>query len=130
MSSPVVTIVGFKGPDNTARFQRFVGTLTIGPSGATYPAETGGIPIEAAFAAAFSPDSSSGPVEVTLYTTLASGYVYTYLPTTGKLQILVVPPTGSLTTSSPLQQLGSNSGSLSQVANDVIGFDVTYERNL
>lgn len=124
MSSPVITVNAAVTQDNTQRLQRFVGTLTIGPGSATYPA--GGIPIQAVMAAALSPASSSGPVVFSLISTLASGYIYTYIPSTGKLQILQAPASGSLTTAAPLSQLGAG---LSGVAADVIAFDVSYEKN-
>ena len=127
MSAPVITVNAAVLQDNTQRLQRFIGTLTIGAAGATYPA--GGIPIQAVLAAALAPASTSGPVALSLLSTLASGYIYTYIPSTGKVQILQVPPSASLTTAAPLQQLGSGAGSLSQVANDVIAFDVSYEKN-
>ena len=129
MSAPVITVQAIALQDNTQRIQRFVGTLTIGPANATYPAETGGIPIQAVLAAALSPASSSGPKTLYLLSTLGLGYIYTYIVSTGKMQILQVPPTGSLTTAAPLQQLGSNANSLSGVAADVIAFDVCYEKN-
>jgi hypothetical protein len=127
MSAPVITVNAAVLQDNTQRIQRFIGTLTIGTASATYPA--GGIPIQAVLAAALSPASSSGPVTLALISTLGSGYIYTYIPSTGKVQILQTPASGSLTTAAPLSQLGSGANSLSGVAADVIAFDVCYEKN-
>lgn len=129
MSSPVITVNATFVEDNTQRLQRFIGTLTIGPSGAIYPAETGGIPLASVLSAALSPSSTSNPKALYLTSTLGSGYIYQYIPSTQKMQIFLVPPSGSLTTAVPLQELNSNAGSLVGVAADVIAFDVYYERN-
>ncbi len=125
MAAPVVTVSGSFIPDNSARLQRFIGTLTIGNSAAIYP--NGGIPIQAALAAALSPKSSAGPVAIYLYSTLASGYVYTY--ESGNLVIMTVPPSGSLTSGAPLTPLTSIALGAA-IAADVIGFDAYYDRNL
>jgi hypothetical protein len=127
MSVPIITVNAAVVQDNTQRIQRFLGTLTIGPAGATYPA--GGIPIQAVLAAALLPTSTLGPITLGLLSTLGTGYIYSYIPSTGKVQILEVPPSASLTTAGPLQQLGSGANSLSGVAADVIAFDVCYEKN-
>jgi hypothetical protein len=127
MAAPVVTVAAGFIQDNTARFQIFVGNLTM--TNGVYPAETGGIPLDAVLAAALIPTSNSGPKAVKLESTLGTGYIYQYIPSTGKLQILEVPPSGSLTTAAPLQELGSNANSLSEVAKDVIQFFAYYLRN-
>jgi hypothetical protein len=126
MSTAVVTITTPFVEDNSERLQRFIGTLTIGPSGGNYP--VGGIPIEAVLAAALAPLSSGAPKIVNLVSLTGSGYIYTYIQSTGCVQILQAPPSGSLSTAGPLQQLGAGA-TLSQVASDTISFDVTYERN-
>ncbi len=80
-------------------------------------------------AAALLPASSSGPKTLALISTLASGYIYTYVPSTGNMQILQAPASGSLTTAAPLSQIGSGPSQFSGVAADVIAFDVCYEKN-
>jgi hypothetical protein len=60
---------------------------------------------------------------------IGSGYVYQYIPSTGRLMVLQVPPTGSLTTAAPLQQLPSSANSMSGVFNDVILFEARYLRS-
>lgn len=130
MSVAVVTVQPGFVQDNLQRSQMFTGQLTIGPDiNAVYP--TGGIPVLAALIAALFPTSNDpGPHSVEFWSTKGSGYIYTYIKSTGTMMILQAPPAGSLTTAAPLQQLGSNSQSLSGVViGDVIGFRATWRRN-
>ncbi len=128
MSAPVVTIQPGFVQDNLQRSQMFTGQLTIGPPTATYPA--GGIPIYAALVAALFPTTNDAvPHYVELKSTLGTGYIYTYIKSTGCMMILEVPPSGSLTTAAPLQQLTSGANSLSEVAADVISFQILWRRN-
>ncbi len=106
----------------------FTGQLTVGPNTATYPA--GGIPILAALIAALFPTTNDAkPHYVELHSTLGTGYIYTFIKSTGCMMVLEVPPTGSLTTASPLQELTSGTNSMSEVAADVIAFKIMWRRN-
>jgi hypothetical protein len=128
MAAPVVTIQPGFVQDNLQRSQMFTGQLTIAPANATYPA--GGIPIKAALLAALFPTTNdAGPHMVQLESTKGTGYIYTYIKSTGCMMILEVPPTGSLTTATPLQELTSGANSLSEVAADVISFLILWRRN-
>lgn len=129
MSVPVITVRPGFVQDNLQHSQLFTGELTIGPRDSTYPAETGGIPALAALVAALFPTTNANPHAVQLWSTTGSGYIYTYIKSTGNIQIFEVPPSGSLTTAAPLQELGSNSESLSAVSTDIIQFAVWFRRN-
>jgi hypothetical protein len=59
---------------------------------------------------------------------IPSGYIWQRNPITGKLMGLQVPPSGSLTTAAPLQQIPS-SVDQNTLTNEVIGFEATYKRN-
>lgn|ERR1700720_623546 len=129
MSAPVVTIQPGFVQDNLQRSQMFTGQLTIGPANATYPA--GGIPIYQALLAALFPTTNDPvPHYVELHSTRGTGYIYTYIKSTGCMMILQVPPSGSLTTAAPLQELPSSANSLSEIATlDVIAFKIMWRRN-
>ena len=111
---------------NDQRTVKYVGNLTLSAFGDTYP--VGGIPLKSVLAAALMPTTNSNPLYVQV-TGAQAGYIYQYIPSTGNLMVLQVPPSGSLTTAAPLQQLGSNANSLSGVFQDVLQFEVCYLRN-
>lgn len=128
MSAPVVTVRPGFVQDNVQHSQQFTGEITIADRLATYP--VGGIPILAALIAALFPTSNDPkPHSVQLWSTTGTGYIYTYIKSTGCMMVLQIPPAGSLTTAAPLQELGSNAASLSEVAADVIQFVATWRRN-
>jgi hypothetical protein len=128
MSAVVVNILPGFVQDNLQRTQMFTGELTVGPFGALYP--EGGIPLyQALLAALFPTTNDQVPHSVELWSTKGSGYIYTYIKATGCMMILQVPPSGSLSTASPLQQLSDASNSLSGVFEDVIAFRVCWRRN-
>ena len=116
---------GFK-QTNDQRVARYYFTLALSAPGDTYP--VGGIPLKSVLAAALQPTTNSAPLYVQI-TGGAAGYIYQYIPSTGNLMILQVPPNGSLTTAAPLQQLGSNTNSLSGVFADTITGVAEYLRN-
>lgn len=112
--------------DNTQTYQWFDGLLSLSAFGDTYP--VGGIPIIAALRAACMP---TGPLKsLMVWSAAGSGYIYDFIDATGTIMVLQVPPTGSLTSAAPLQQLGSNANSLSGVFEDTIRFRAQYVRNI
>lgn len=124
MAAALVITFG-KGPvqDNWQHTQRFRTSITI--SDGIYP--VGGIPLDKAMAAAFQPTSNVGPRAVQAISLNGSGFMYDYIRTTGKLMVLVIPPSGSLTSQSPLQEL--NSDAFHKVSLDTIQITVEYNRN-
>jgi hypothetical protein len=128
MSVSVVVKPGFV-QDNVQHSVEYTGELTIGAGASdVYPA--GGIPILAALIAALFPTTNdTKPHYVELHSTLGTGYIYTYIKSTGCMMVLEVPPSASLTTAGPLQQLTSGANSLSEVSADVIAFLIKWRRN-
>lgn len=55
-----------------------------------------------------------------------AGYIYQYIPATGKLMVLQVPPSGSLTTAAPLQEYPS--AAISGIWADSVTFKAEYQR--
>lgn len=112
--------------DNTQTYEWYDGFLQLSAFGDTYPA--GGIPILAALIAACLPTGPLKTLEV--WSTAGSGYIYDYIDATGCIMVLQVPPSGSLTTAAPLQQLSSAANSLSGVFQDTIRFRARFVRNV
>lgn len=112
--------------DNTQTYQWFDGFLQLSAFADTYP--VGGIPLLAVLKAACLPTGPLKTLEV--WSTAGSGYIYDYIDATGALMILQVPPSGSLTTAAPLQQLSSAANSLSGVFLDTIRFRARFVRNI
>jgi hypothetical protein len=108
---------------NDQRMERFIGTLSLGPAGATYV--PGGIPLDSVLLATLSPTSNAAPKRVTCDSTTGSGYIYQRISSTGKLMILQVPLTGSLTTAAPLVEMLAGT----VVPNELINFVAEYFRN-
>lgn len=128
MSAVVVNILPGYVQDNLQRSVLYTGELTIGPFGALYP--EGGIPLYQALLAALMPTTNDQvPHSAEFWSTKGTGYIFTYIKATGCLMVLQVPPSGSLTTAGPLQQLSDATNSLSEVSQDVIGFRITWRRN-
>jgi hypothetical protein len=125
MAQAVVTIT-IARHTNDQRFQRYVGTLTIGPAGGTY--SPGGLPLDSVLQAFLLPQTNLPPLRVTVTSDTGSGYIYQRIAATGKLMILQVPLSGSLTTAAPLSEVLAGN-TLSQVNNDVISFEAVYLRN-
>src|SRR5579864_6469339 len=89
---------------NDQRTQRFYATLKIGNVGDSYT--PGGLALDSVLQAALLPTSNQAPIYVSV-TGAQIGYIYQRIPSTGKLMILEVPPSGSLTTQAPLQELNA-----------------------
>jgi hypothetical protein len=124
MAVGVITVAGGFTQTNDQRIQRFIGTLSIGPVGSTYV--PGGIPLDSVLLAALIPTSNSAPLRVTLDSSTGSGYIYQRITSTGKLMILQVPLTGSLTTAAPLVEMLAGT----VVPNTLINFVAEYLRNV
>lgn len=123
MAQAAIVLGGFHG-SNDQRFEEYIGTLTVGPG--TY--SPGGLALDAVLQAALLPKTNSKPLLCILTSRTGSGYIYQRIASTGNMMILQVPLTGSLTTAAPLVELLAGS-QLSQVQNDIIEFQVIYERN-
>lgn len=125
MSAAAIVVGASPLQTNDQSTVTYIGTLTV--TGTEYP--VGGIALDSALQAALLPRSNQAPLYVYLFSTLGTGYVYTRIPGSGKMMILQVPPSGSLTTATPMQQLTSAANSLSGVNADVISFEARYKRN-
>lgn len=116
--------------DNLQHTQRISGRLTVLP-GTGY--EVGGIPFDSVVLALPGVTTNSGVHQARMNSLKGTGYIYERVDNGvvggGTMIVEQVPPAGSLTTASPLQQLGSASNSLSEVANDVIAFEAYVKRN-
>jgi hypothetical protein len=116
---------------NDQRIQKFYGQLKISAFADTYP--VGGLVLDSVLAAALMPTTNQPPIRVMVYScsgpAQGDGYIYQRICATGKLMILQVPPSGSLTTAAPLQEVPSNNTSLSGPFNDTINFVAEYVRN-
>lgn len=123
--------------DNLQHSQRITGSLQVTPiTTAVY--EAGGIPgLDLAILKISGVQTNSGIREMTLWSSTGSGYIYQRVVPpgvvdngkNGNLMVLQVPPSGSLTTAAPLQQLGSGANSLSGVTEDIIFFEAWVNRN-
>jgi hypothetical protein len=125
MSAAAIVVGANPVQTNDQKIQRFIGTLTI--TGTQYP--VGGIPLDSVLTAALLPNTNTTVLRVTLESRTGLGYIYQRIASTGKLMILQVPPSGSLTTAAPLQELTSGTSALTSVVNDIIGFVAEYLRN-
>lgn len=127
MAVAVITVTGGASgtiQTNDQRIQRFYGALSMGPAGSTYV--PGGIPLDSVLLAALLPTSNDDPEYVRLESTTGSGYIYQRIPSTGKMMILQVPLTGSLTTAAPLVEMLAGT----VVPNEQITFVTEYLRNV
>lgn len=111
-------------PDNTQKKEIWNGTILVGAG--TY--NPGGLDFINAFRAAALPKSNVSPIRVVFTSGKGSGYIYQYIESTGKMMVLQVPLTGSLTTAAPLVELLAGS-TLSAVQADAIDFQVEFLRN-
>jgi hypothetical protein len=127
MAVAVITVAGGASgviQSNDQRIQKFYGQLSMGPVGATYV--PGGIPLDSVLLATLLPTSNDDPEYVRLTSTTGSGYIYQRIPSTGKMMILQVPLTGSLTTAAPLVEMLAGT----VVPNEAIDFCAEYNRNI
>jgi hypothetical protein len=123
MAQAVLTVTSVHGSIDQ-KFEKYIGTLTVGAG--TY--SPGGLALDSVLLAALLPKTNSAPIACLLWSTKGSGYIYQRIRSTGNMMILQVPLTGSLTTAAPLVEVLAGS-TLSQVQNDEIQFEATYERN-
>lgn len=112
--------------DNTQKRQHIYGQITVGPASGVYPA--GGIPFDSVLLAQPGVTTNSGVKFTYIQSATGSGFIYQRIPSTGNMMILQIPPNGSLTTASPLQQIPSNYN-MQGIANDTIEFHATVFRN-
>ena len=112
--------------DNSQTRQKIYGQFTVGPANGTYP--VGGIAIDAAILAIPGVTTNSGVKWTQIQSAAGSGYIYQRIPGTGKMMILQVPPSGSLTTAAPLQEIPSGTD-MHGIANDIIEFKAEVLRN-
>ena len=112
--------------DNTQTRQHIYGQINVTPATGSYPAN--GIQFDSVLLAVPGVTTNSGVKFTVIQSESGSGYIYQRIPATGNLMILQVPPSGSLTTAAPLQQIPSSTD-MHGVANDVIGFHATVLRN-
>lgn len=112
--------------DNTQTRQHIYGQITVAPANGTYP--VGGIPFDSVLLAQPGVNTNSGVRFTQIQSSTPTGYIYQRNAVTGTMQILQVPPSGSLTTAAPLQEIPSNTD-MHGVANDIIEFHATVLRN-
>jgi len=124
MAVAAITVSGVTRT-NDQKTEIFFGTLKFGNIGDSYV--PGGLAFDTVLTAALLPNSNQAPIYVVLNGSQI-GYIYQRIPSTGKLMILLVPPTGSLTTQAPLQELNAGN-TLSAVQADVVNFEARYLRN-
>jgi hypothetical protein len=110
--------------DNTQRLVKIIGTLSA--TGTPYP--VGGIPLDSVLLALPEVTTNSGVLRCSLISRSGTGYIYQRIAATGKLMVLQVPPSGSLTTATPLQQFDS-AQSTQGINNDLIDFEAYFKRN-
>ena len=110
--------------DNTQRLVKIIGTIVC--TGTTYP--VGGIPLDSVLLAIPEVTTNSGVLRCTLQSKTGTGYIYQRIAATGKMMVLQVPPSGSLTTASPLQQFDSAQNTQG-INNDLIDFEAYFKRN-
>jgi hypothetical protein len=109
--------------DNTQKLIQIHGSLFV--NGTVY--EVGGIPLDSVLLALPEVTTNSGVKYCILTDDTGSGYIFQRIPSTGNMMILQVPPSGSLTTASPLQQLPSSTNLQGLFTR--IHFDAAFLRN-
>lgn len=112
--------------DNTQTRQHIFGQIVVSPANGTYP--VGGIPFDSVLLALPGVTTNSGVRFTLIASEAGSGYIYQRIAATGKMMILQVPPSGSLTTAAPLQEIPSGTN-MQGIVNDTIGFHATVLRN-
>jgi hypothetical protein len=127
MALATLSIVqGSQSYDNTQKRITMYCQLQLSSPTATYP--VGGIPLDSVLLSDPGVTTNSGVKWTDIRSDLGTGYIYQRIPSTGTMMILQVPPSGSLTTAAPLQQIPSSTD-LHGVYNDVIGCRATFLRN-
>ena len=112
--------------DNTQKRQHIYGQINVSPANGSYP--VGGISFDSVLLANSEVFTNSGVKFTQIQSAAGTGYIYQRIPSTGKMMILQVPPSGSLTTAAPLQEIPSNTN-MQGVVNDIIEFHATVLRN-
>lgn len=112
--------------DNTQKRQHIYGQINVTPASGSYP--VGGIAFDSVLLANPEVFTNSGVKFTTIQSEAGTGYIYQRIAATGKMMILQVPPTGSLTTAAPLQEIPSGTD-MHGVVNDTIKFHATVLRN-
>jgi hypothetical protein len=112
--------------DNTQKRIILQCQLKFSAAGDTYPAN--GITLDSVLLSVPEVTTNSGVKWAQIQSDTGSGYIYTRIPSTGKMQILQIPPNGSLTTAAPLQQIPSSTN-MQGVFNDVITCRAEFLRN-
>jgi len=108
---------------NDQRTETISGRMLITGSG-NYPA--GGLTLDSVIAAI--PEATGSIMRVLVTSDVGSGYIWQRIPATGKLMGLQVPPSGSLTTAAPLQQIPSSVDQVT-LGNEILNFVATIKRN-
>jgi hypothetical protein len=99
---PLALTVGAYTATNDQKVTTISGSMTITGTG-NYP--VGGFAVDSVIKALL--EATGTIMAVYVQTDVGSGYIYNRQPATGKLMVLQVPPSGSLTTAAPLQQVPS-----------------------
>jgi len=110
--------------DNSQRLVKVIGTLVA--TGSLYP--VGGIPLDSVLLALPEVTTNSGVLRCTMASKTGTGYIYQRISSTGKMMVLQVPPSGSLTAAAPLQQFDSAQNTQG-INNDLIDFEAYFKRN-
>jgi hypothetical protein len=108
---------------NDQRTETISGRMLITGTG-NYP--VGGLDIDSVIKAI--PECTGTILRVICTSDVGSGYIWQRIQSTGKLMGLQVPPSGSLTTAAPLQQLPSTTDQVT-LQNEAINFIATIRRN-
>lgn len=108
---------------NDQRTETISGRMLITGTG-NYPA--GGLDLDSVIKAI--PECTGTIMRVLVTSDVGSGYIWQRISATGKLMGLQVPPSTSLTTASPLQQLPSTVSNTT-LQNEALNFVATIKRN-
>jgi hypothetical protein len=108
---------------NDQRTETISGRMLITGTG-NYPA--GGFPLDSVILAL--PECTGTLMRVLVNSDVGSGYIWQRIAATGNLMGLQVPPSGSLTTAAPLQQLPSTVTNTT-LQNEALNFVATIKRN-
>jgi hypothetical protein len=111
--------------DNTQKFITITGTILITGTG-NYPA--GGFTLDSVLLALPEATTNSGVKRCIVTSNVGSGYIWQRITSNGKLMGLQVPPSGSLTTAAPLQQIPSSVTDVT-FGNESLGFEAKFLRN-
>jgi hypothetical protein len=112
--------------DNTQKRIMITGRVNVTPASGSYP--VGGIQFDSVLLADPGVTTGSGVKRATFESVAGTGYIYQRIAATGTMMILQSPPSGSLTTAAPLQQIPSNTD-MHGVVNDNIQFKAEVLRN-